>query len=202
MATQRLTNDIRASILNAILSHAFKKRAAAALETQAKFANDVFDDVYREDLPLLESSKSHLFERINSFQVIFGGQRESLSFCKGLGLKYSLHQYALPSYLPNAVPRPAPWRACGYTPIFDYEASDKMSRRYVKLMQEKTTLVDEIESAAVSAKAILQSTGSFAKLFTEWPEIKPFAQKYTGAPKPQLPAVQTAVLNAVFGLPV
>lgn len=71
--------------------------------------------------------------------------------------------------------------------------------------QEFLHAADALNSAITDAhqqlSATLDTFFTVEKLLAAWPEIAPFVPSET-APKPQLPALPTAQLNALFKLPV
>lgn len=202
MATQRLTNDIRQSILSDVIKHAFQEKLNAMVLEEIQLASDVFDHVYKDDLELLSNSKPHLFYKSHGCKVVLGTDHHQLSFGSTSFNQYVWCQLPVSFKALEKSARPVPHAAANHRAIAQLTPTSKMGRRIARAEHINDQFVETVRTAVTSAEAILKSTASFKKLIEAWPEIESFAKPYMNRGSSNLPAVQTTALNAMLDIPV
>lgn len=203
MASTRLTNSIRDSLLKKLLERAFKARCDEFLKRAAAFAVAVHADVFGKDLEKMNALPKGWLPQDDGIMVRFGGDNTRLSFKGSLGS----------GGIPDA------FRRCGstggdsvYLRLTDstkgttakvYNAREPLAAEYEGLINERKDLCDEIERAARTAKAAMESCSTIEKLIKVWPEVEEFAKEFLvdGERKALLPDVPRAQLNNLLNLP-
>lgn len=203
MATTRLTNHIREALLKKLLERAFKSRCDEFLKRAAAFAVRVHADVFGSDLTKMDALPNGWLPTDDDIMVRFGGDNTRVSFRGSLGA----------GGIPDA------FRKCGSTGGDNvylrftsskkgttakvYNARDALAAEYEALINDRKDLSDEIERAARTAKAAMDSCSSIQKLISVWPEVEEFASEFLvdGERKALLPDVPRAQLNAILNLP-
>lgn len=200
----RLTKELRRSILSDILAHAFKHRFQHCIDAEKSFADVVYKDVFKKDLPLIENVPRNWFDAHHCIKVMFAGEVTALYFGTGISSGSSQLTDSIQVSLKHEF-RPMPSQD-KYGTFKVYDAGSKMAETFSKLRDQKNDLIDEIKIASSQANAVLNSTSSIPKLLDIWPEAKEIILKAT-APKfaqkttSNLPAMQIAQLNVLLDLP-
>lgn len=203
MATTKLTNHIRESILKDLLAYAFLERAQAQIDAECDFSTAVFEDVYSKHLDMIKSAPDGFFAMDDDFKVYFDYECQRLDF--GCGFDFNV---------------PADWRSFGVKnrenanrrmpsgarsnqAIKRYDLDHAMTVKFLKLKADREALKLEIERTSRTAKATLASVSTISKLIDVWPEARVFAEKYAvqGEAKAILPAIPRRELNNALGLP-
>lgn len=81
-----------------------------------------------------------------------------------------------------------------------FAADDPLSVQFEQLENEDNAIRDKRESIRTQVRAALSNVNTIKQLLAAWPEAAELLPTYA-APKPTLPAVCVADLNAAIGLP-
>lgn len=183
MATTKLTNHIRESILKDLLAYAFLERAQAQIDAECDFSTAVFEDVYSKHLDMIKSAPDGFFCRFD-----YNVPADWRSF----GVKHR-----------ENANRRMPSGARSNQAIKWYDLDHAMTVKFLKLKADREALKLEIERTSRTAKATLASVSTISKLIDVWPEARVFAEKYAvqGEAKAILPAIPRRELNNALGLP-
>lgn len=203
MASTRLTTHIRDALLKKLLERAFKTRCEDFLKWAAAFAVKVHADVFGDDLAKMKALPKGWLPTDDDIMVRFGGDQTRLSFRGSLGT----------GGIPDI------FRRCGApggdnvylvlttdkknTTAKVYNARDDLAAEYEAFINERKDLVEEIERAARTAKAAMDSCTTIQKLIAVWPEVEEFAKEFLvdGERKALLPDIPRSQLNAILNLP-
>ena len=197
----RFTKEMRDSILHQLLKRAFLDRLKKQLSDEAAFAEELYQDIYGKELPLIEKVPSHWFDTSASIRVSIAGQQVQLSYSNG-NTGQSDFSEIISSANQKSAHKPVPHQA-GWWTVAEYSANSKQDKKWTALSDARGTLQAEYNQARNQAKAILGSTSSIKKLIEIWPEVeestKPYLTKQGTVTT--LPVVQLEALNKILDLP-
>jgi len=176
----RLTNQIRKSMLEAVLDHAFSEKQSQAKYELSVAAEALYMAHHGEYLATLELLPSSFVYRSRSFDVSIGGQRHLISFNEKRIMTYESSQSRVA-----------------------FDADHPEAQAFLRA-NDKVDDVDKQRSDMYrEVNAVLESVHTFKKLWEVWPECKTLLEKFEQKPTIAiLPAVQVNRLNAALGLPV
>lgn len=200
--TRRLTKDLRETILNALLKHAFAQRfndlhraeqeltrAVAAAAVDARYGAGAF--VQAQAAPAGWLPRAHTVYLLLPSYV-----RERLSVSGGnTPVAAWLTDAPAPAFAHPSVCRGV---TGDYLPV---DALPELTKaRVLGHLDARAAALDTYHKTRQQAAAALARATTVKRLLEAWPEAAPFIP---AASQPvQLPAVQTDVLNAALGLPV
>lgn len=208
MATPRLTNSIRDSLMEALMKRAFKGQCEDWAKRFSGFVLRVHAAVYGEDLAQMEALPEGWLPKSREIKVRFGGDAVRLSTTGEFNGQASY-----------SVKWPDEFHACDASKcsirlmVHTYHNNDReaglfdarhpLAAEYEAFMNELTDLKDKISAARRTARAAVNSVHTIQKLIEVWPEVEEFAKQYLvhGERKALLPDIPRAQLNAVLGLP-
>lgn len=205
MPSVRLSNDIRASILTDILTHAFHDKVKKSMDRQIAFVQKVWDQALGKNKKILEEAPEGFFGTSKMYRIILDNEHDFFSFEQGFdyyGYRdarwWSQTGYKFESVKPIRMPS----EVMKQQPLMQVDKGDALYAEYRAIEDERSALADSIAKMRTDANAILQSCSSTSKLKTVWPEITTFVEPYE-APKEKknLPAVNVEPLNEALGLP-
>lgn len=194
----KLTNWMREAIVKAVVAHRFAEPAMAIVARRAALAAKVYDDLYSAaDQKKMAALPRGWLPESNDMYVKFGaGSYDRLPFN---GSTYGNVSSVTPK-LETAKRRIIADHDGGCVRTFD--GTNPICSEYDLIEAEHKELSAQIQSATKQAEAAVASVSTVKRLIDLWPEIEPFASKYEDEAKPNLPALPTAQLNALFKLPV
>lgn len=204
MASTRLTNNIRESLLKKLLTRAFQERSQDLVDRCAAFAVRVYDDVYRGKLEQINGLPSGWLPQEDYVTVSMGTDHVRMRFNGSLG------GWGLPEALRETgavrenLKKPMPYGdASGRRVSKQYEATSKLAEEYEALKREQQDLCEEISAAKRTASAAMNSVSTVKKLIEVWPEVEEFAKSYLveGERRAVLPDIPRDKLNAALNLP-
>lgn len=208
MASTRLTNSMRDSLMEALMRRAFKSQCEDWAQRFSKFVLKVHAGIYGDDLPRMEALPEGWLPKNREIKVRFGGDAVRLSTTGEFNSQASY-----------SVKWPEEFRACEASKnaiklmVHTYHNNDReagvfdarhpLSAEYQAFMNELTDLQEKIGGAKRTARAALDSVHTIQKLIEVWPEVEVFAKEYLvhGERKALLPDIPRAQLNSVLGLP-
>lgn len=203
MATVRLTNNIREALLNKLLERAFKARCDEFMKRAGAFALRVHVDVFGSDLDKMNALPDGWLPKDDDITVRFGYTQTRLSFDGTLGRDGITDAFRkCGSRGGSTVYRRFTYSKYG-TVAKEYNARHALAEEYEAFINERKDLSDEIERAAHTAKAAVDSCSSIQKLISIWPEVEEFAREFLrdGERKALLPDIPRSQLNAILNLP-
>jgi len=202
MATVRLTNNIREALLNKLLERAFKARCEEFRKRAGAFAVRVYADVFGDELPKMDALPDGWLPKDYGILVYFGFIRARISFNGSLDTSGVDNFLKCGSRGGDSVYRRFTYSK--YSSVAKrYNARDALATEYEAFSNERKDLSNEIERAAQTAKAALDSCSSIQKLIAIWPEVEEFAREFLkdGERKALLPDIPRSQLNAILNLP-
>lgn len=207
MASTRLTNSIRDSLMEALMRRAFKAQCEDWAQRFGKFVLKVHADVYGDDLKRMEALPEGWLPKSREIKVRIAGESIRLSTTGEWGANGYSAKW------------PDEFRACDASKnniklmvhtyhnndreAKVYDARHQIASEYSGFMNELTDLQEKIGGAKRTARAALDSVHTIQKLIEVWPEVEVFAKEYLvhGERKALLPDIPRAQLNSVLGLP-
>lgn len=210
--SNRLTNDMRGKIVNAVLEHKFNPQIIELANEYAGLANTVYLTAFKKSLEQINSLPDGWLPTDTDIQIEFGaGKMLRLQFNGCFTHRYGsrlvdgvyVHEtdfHVFATY-PAAVVKRFPANKKSSC-VASFEARDKLSITYGKLENRKYDLISGFEKARADTAATIGRFTTIDKLLEVWPEIEPFTKGVAAKPKPQLPAVPVMKLNEMLGLPV
>lgn len=205
MATVKLNTDIRSRVKVRLLRHRFSEEVQALAGDFLLFAEAVYADVCKDDLPMLQDGvlRPGMLPVISSLGVQFGpGSGYQPIYFNGNDLGSELRMCMPERYSFPSTMRPIPHnlsQGCAKR----YENVHPLSDRYFELRSRKDELGRRRSAAEHQIDLALQKATTVAKLVELWPEVRPFvADMLDAPPPPPLPAIPVAALNKTLDLPV
>lgn len=209
--SNRLTNDMRGKIVNAVLEHKFNPIIAELAKDFAALADDVHKTAFRKILEKIEALPEGWLPTDDDIQVEFGaGKMQRLNFNGQFTHRYGyrvidgvhvseadLNTFA---QFPPATFRRFPANKKG-TCVSSFDARSELSLRYDELSNRKYDLISSFNKARLETGVAVSKFTTIDKLLEAWPEIEPFTKGVAAKAKPQLPAVPIMKLNELLGLP-
>lgn len=210
--SNRLTNNMRGCIVNAVLEHKFNPIIADLAKDFAALADDVYKIAFRKTLAQIDALPEGWLPTDDDIQVEFGaGKMLRLNFNGRFTARYGstvidgvhvseadLHSFAS---FPGAVHKRFPANKKGVC-VASFDARESLSLRYEELSNKKIDLISSFNKARTETGVAVGRFTTIDKMLEAWPEIEPFTKGIAAAPKPQLPAVPVVKLNEMLGLPV
>jgi hypothetical protein len=192
----RLTKDIRDEIVMDLLRHSFKDRIEALYAERSALAQKIYEDAFSADArKKMQALPDGWLPEVNSINVRLGSDYTSFEFSGGL---YGDINRIMKCKQPES--RRIPFKFRGGC-VASYEATHSLALEHERIGNLRKSLWEEIESAKRAATTAVNAVSTVKRLIEVWPEVDPFASKHS-TEKPQLPAVPTAQLNKILGLPV
>ncbi|WOE40740.1 Nmad5 family putative nucleotide modification protein [Acinetobacter chinensis] len=176
----RLTNQIRQSMLNTMLDHAFSEKQAAAKAELIAAGDALYMDHHGEHLRTMQKLPQGFLYRSSQMDTNIGGQRHAVMLsevkCMSLASRDSRIVFV---------------------------ASNPVAIEYLSANNKFDDLIKQRADMSREVNAVLESVHTFKKLWEVWPESKSLLGKFEEKPAIAiLPAVQVNRLNASLGLPV
>jgi len=204
MASARLTNPIRDSLMNSLLKRAFKKRGTDLIKRCADYADRLYRDAMGKDLAQIDALPDGWLQTDDGVKVQLGAEIKQVHFVGTLG------SYGLPDIFRNAGIvelsdkkwRRFPSKLKGQV-TKQYPGDHALVEEFQKLDNEWNELTGEMERAKRVAMAAMNSVSTVKKLINVWPEVEEFAKHYLedGERKAILPAIPRDQLNTLLNLP-
>lgn len=196
MASEKLTNTDRQSIVSNLLAHRFRVDFQDIARERALLAHRIYENVYDAGqrvrmgelssgwLPLVDGIKVHLGSGVR--RAVFNGSFEGVGCALGN-----------PS---DKVFRPVLY--CDHNSVAcTYAVDHELTIAWDRLAQRLATAQETMSRAASQVRTVLNSCSTSGVLLRKWPEVEPFLPARMGV-KPTLPALPTAQLNSMLGLPI
>lgn len=206
MASIKLTESIRESILQEILAHRFHEELEAICTRRATLARDLLEtQLSTTDWERIGRLPEGWVGSISAFRAQLAGCWDDLHL-SGWGLSGDLLLAKRTEFRYPRVERRVPVSFCkGYGCLLtlawgDSEDGDALLRRHEALANELKQIEAMIKAAKSSTKAALAKATTLAKLEHLWPEVAAFTARHHKT-KPQLPSVPVAQLNSMLKLP-
>lgn len=201
----RLTNDTRGAIVTALIHHTFDDEVRVICDEREGIANDVYNLHYARDLKRMEALPKGWLPTDSDVQFEAAGSNYTLQFSGKLyGFRYTQRAENelcdFPSNQRDQVSHIFKYSEYNRT-VAVFDAHSDIATRVELHRAAIESLSERIVTARKTAAATLAQYTTVEKLIEAWPEIEPFVPKAV-APPPSLPALPTAHLNALFGLPV
>lgn len=180
MATVRLSNYIKETVISSLLSHAFDEREKALDKEWFALGDAVYQDLYPEDVQKkMKALPSGFLPVDDDVRVSFGGDFTRVYFGENRMLS----------------------RAHQANAARVYDDKHPLSVRHAAFRKAKDALSLEKSGAKSSAQAILDSVTTVKKLIEVWPEVEPFVKQFQQTDTGRyLPALPIKDLNARLGL--
>lgn len=198
----RITNAIKDALVTALLSRAFKTKCEAVMSRWDNWSEEVYKDVLGKDLDKINSlpegwlrTDTDMSVKLGNdvIKVYFGGgphwSLPSAFKSAGISSRKSIAK-RLPNKMINAV-----------TKIYDVD--HPIAAAHETIRRDEVDLSKEIEDAARTTKAVIDSVSTVKRLIAVWPEVDEFARPYLedGERKALLPDIPRAALNKALNLP-
>lgn len=196
----KLTNWMREGIVKAALRHRFASAAATLVADRASFAQEVYADLYSAaDRRKMAALPAGWLPEEDHIHVQFGDGRgyEQVSFS---GAIYGSITKMLEDPIERVFHRAQYQHRNGCAKV--YEPHHPLVVRHAELKARAKDLENQIDVAQRQTEAAIASASTVNRLTELWPEIAPFAAMYSDQPRAPVPALPTAQLNAMLGLPV
>lgn len=192
----RPTKDIRDQSVLDLLRYSFKERVEALYAERAALAQAIYEDTFSaETRKKMQSLPDGWLPEVNSINARLGSDYSSFEFSGGL--YGEINRIAK---VGKDQTRRIPIKLKGGC-VASYDATHKLALEHERLNNLRKVLWEEIETAKRAANTAVNAVSTVKRLIEVWPEVDPFASKHS-TEKPQLPAVPTAHLNKILGLPV
>ena len=180
MASVRLTQDMRKTILGRLMSHAFDKRLEQQRKEASHLGDDVYEDIYHRDLQKkMRALPDGFLKLTGGITVCFGGRRSNVSFSKM---------------------RPVAECHDTYEGARSYDASHELSVRHFETEKQGSVLREEMDRVRSLAKAALDSCTTLKNLVEAWPEAAPFVKDFAKSRPVLALTVTIKDLNSKLGL--
>jgi hypothetical protein len=203
MASNRLTNSIRQSIVTDLIKHAFLDRAQAQLDAECLLIKQIWDDIIGAKQSIIDSAPTGWFQKGSSFKIAIDREVTRLNLIKGFSSGYNCRLKLVGAKVASTGDISMPYNAACNSCLKNYESDSILGKRLQDLTASHDLLSEAIDSSQRTAKATLLSVSSITKLIDIWPECAVFAEPYrtNGEQKAILPAIPRAELNAALCLP-
>jgi hypothetical protein len=179
----KLSNYVRDQIIANAMKGAFEEEFKAVKAKLAAHAMVCYRSVISEaDEKAARKAPAEFLNITNNFRLCF---REA-GACRRLADEDNIE-----------VPKAMPFRSgnsLGFISIEDPE----LYRIYREIDEERDALIEKRATLRDSLKRTVYSTTSLKKLIEMWPEVEGFLPADMTAPKPMLPALPVADLNAAL----
>lgn len=204
MASTRLTNPIRDSLMNSLLKRAFKKRGEDLIKRCVDYADRLYRDAMGKDLAQISALPDGWLQTDDDIKVQLGAEIKQVHFTGTLG------NWGLPDVFRNAGITENTDRKWQRFPtklkgqvVKQYPGDHKLVEEFQQLDSEWNDLKAEMERAKKVAMAAMNSVSTVKKLIDVWPEVEEFAKHYLedGERKAILPAIPRDQLNTLLNLP-
>ena len=180
MSSVRLNQQIRNTILQRMLKHAFSERLETLDKEEEALGDDIYDDIYPKEIRKKMAALPADYLPIAKYHhVAFGGQVTQIKWAELRRISSDLY---------------------GYHTAKAYDAADPFSKRFFELEKHRAKLKEERERAAKAAAAALNSCTTIKKLLEVWPEAAPFVEDFTAPPAVLALTLSIKDLNAQLGL--
>jgi hypothetical protein len=182
--TQRLTVDIKNSILVAVLHHAFEKREKELIAQEHELAGLVYADVYKDTFAKMNALPDGYLPERSDISVAFGS-KDSIAVLHMRGLYRCAKK----------------WHGwCDGVPKI-YEHKHPLTLHYQRYAKAKDALKQERKDAERKANAVINSVTTVKRLLQVWPEAEKFIKPHLGNSESRALTVPMIELNKALGLP-
>lgn len=202
MKSERLTNDMRESIVNSMMTHRFSKEVEALWKARAAFARLVYNDIFpKKQREQMEALPAGWLPEYRSFYINVQGCSVDVYF-SGRTLNGKLDSYHpdREKATEGASVRFPYEKSGAYKSIKGYAADSPIAHKFTDIERQTSELDEAIRSALTAANKAVNSVTTTGRLVDIWPEVKSFLPK--GKAAVQLPALPVETLNTIFKLPV
>ncbi len=188
-----ISNAIAEAIAKSMLPIRFATSVQIMRDQEALLAQKVYEHRWSaEHRALMETLPDHWLDLAYTLNAVTNHGKFNLSFVGGAIFNHFAG--------PDAVYRRWPMASRHEKANVSIQDPD-LAADVLKYAQAAEDLRARIREAFDAAEKAIKASGSLKKLVQVWPEVAPYAAKYMGVVKPQLPAVRVDVLNAMLGLP-
>ena len=203
MASNRLTNSIRQSIVTDLIKHAFLDRAQAQLDAECLLIKQIWDDIIGTKQSILDSAPTGWFQKDNGFKIAIDREVTRLNLITGFSSGYNCKLRRVGARRDDIFDITMPYNATRGSCLKNYKSDSILGKRLQDLTASHDLLSEAIDSSQRTAIVTLNSVSSIAKLVDIWPECAVFAEPYriNGEQRAILPAIPRAELNAALCLP-
>lgn len=175
----RLTNQIRQSMLKAVLEHAFSEKIAQAKADLIVAGDALYMDHHGEHLKIMQKLPASFLYKQGRMDTNIGGQRHVVQLSESKPMSYE-------SNCSRIV----------------FEADNPAAIAWLQANEKVGDAINQRDAMSREVNAVLESVHTFKKLWEVWPESKSLLEKFEQKPAIAiLPAVQVAKLNSALGLP-
>lgn len=175
----RLTNYMRDEIINKLIEHRFSEHEKELQKQGHILGLAIYDDIYPPEIQKAMAALPNNFLPLQFY------------ICCNFGSKFAQVYFGCE--------KPVAYKH-SYSSAKVYNFSDPLSDQFFKLRDERKELKDKKDIARETAQSILYSVHTVKKLLQVWPECQPFVETVASVPKPMLPALPIADVNAMLGL--
>ena len=180
----RLTKQLRESMRDTMLNHAFNAKQDAAEKAKIMIGEQIYNDIYGPYLIAMESLPKRKLPKSGYIYIAIGGQKHKVNFSENRLVGY--HDWE--KYYEGAKL---------------YVGDEPVAQAFLKAVKDVDDIKSQREAMSREVTAVLDSVHTFKKLWEVWPESKSLLEKFEQKPTIAiLPAVQVHRLNAALGLPV
>lgn len=197
----RLVNAMRDDIAERMMKHTFDARVLLICKTQSALASIAYIDAFsKKEHKTIESLPDGWLQKFNGISVKFGDKVFTFNFAGNIS---NFRDHATLRYWHSfeEKPLPFPYNKGGQTCMV-YDEDHPICREMTEWLELTNTLANEVTAARKTLTTALNSYHTTEKLIEAWPEIAPFVVPLAPVEAPNLPALPTSDLNAMFGLPV
>lgn len=199
----RLTNDMRGTIVNALIEHTFDDRVAELVKERSIIALEIYALHYKRDGKRMDDLPDGWLPTAFNIKFVSGGCHNVYNLNGKIGTRYSRtlsFEHLKANHPETTLKR---FKHCDVSsgPLMAFDAEHPITRRIENNEALVASLHDEVLTAQKTARATLDRFTTVEKLLVDWPEIQPFIPP-VAAPSPSLPALPTQHLNEMFDLPV
>lgn len=178
MASTRLTNDMKETIIKRVIDHGFEARAKELWETETKLAAKAYDRLHPKKIREAMAALPRGYLNTSGTILV------SINGCN-----YRLD-------LPEKRPEPGDYHRGRLL----LPGDDKLAVEISAFMNERGAMKKDCNEARANARAVLNSVRTIAQLVKVWPEVEAFAADLETKPTAAL-AVRMDDLNAALRLP-
>lgn len=180
VASIRLSQIMRETILQRLMDHAFGWREKQLAADERVLGDSVYEDLYPTSMQKRMSDfPDGFFRKTDNIAILFGEQRDILHFTR---LRLSAYAHG------------------SHEGTRSYDARDPLSIRYFDIYGRKMALSEEKSRTRSATKAALDACTTIKNLLEAWPEAAPFVSDFA-ARRPVLAlTVSIRDLNSRLGL--
>lgn len=197
----RISKTFAKTVASELLKEALKEEALSIREEAKSFADDIYEDVYKRELNMMEEMPDGFLYQKAGLTVSMAGEFYQFEFSGRTGLSGSASLSKVIG-IPGAIHRPISW-ADRYHSAKSYPPSSKTYKRFQRLERSMSDFADKYARLHTETVATISAANTYKRLAEQWPELAPWIKKHAPAShsaQSKALAVDVAALNASLKL--